>query len=111
MQTRQLPHTDLSVSRACFGCMTFGSQVEEGAAREIVDLCADRGINFLDTANAYNAGRSEEILGRLLKGRREKFVVASKVGVPTGEPAGVAPLSRRSIVENIEGSLRRLQTE
>ncbi len=111
METRKLPHTDLTVSRACFGTMTFGQQVDAAAAARIVDLCLDRGINFFDTANSYVKGQSETILGGILKGRRERVVLASKVGVKTGEPAGVAPLSRRSILENLDNSLRRLQTD
>src|ERR1043166_8787087 len=105
MEIRTLPHTDLSVSRACFGTMTFGSQTQDADAARIVDLCIDRGINFFDTANAYNKGASETILGKILKGRRKRYVVASKVGVPTGDPPGAAPLSRQSILANIEGSL------
>ena len=111
METRRLPHTDLTVSRACFGTMTFGEQVDAEAAARIVDLCLDRGVNFFDTANAYTEGRAETILGGILKGRRNRVVLASKVGVKTGEPAGVPPLSRKSITVNLENSLRRLQTD
>jgi aryl-alcohol dehydrogenase-like predicted oxidoreductase len=111
MEYRELRGTDLRVSRACFGTMTFGGQVDEAAAAKIVDLCFDRGINFFDTANSYTEGRSETLLGRLLKGRREKVVLASKVGVKTGWPAGVPPLSRKSIRENLDASLKRLQTD
>ncbi len=91
--------------------MTFGGQTDEPTARRIVDICMDRGINFFDTANAYNKGQSEVILGNVLKGRRDRVILASKVGMKTGEPAGVSPLSRKSILANIEGSLRRLQTD
>ncbi len=111
MQTRTLPHTGLTVSRACFGTMTFGGQVDEAGAARIVDLCFDRGVNFFDTANAYTRGQSETILGKTLKGRRGRAVLASKVGADTGEPAGLSPLSRKSILENLENSLRRLQTD
>jgi aryl-alcohol dehydrogenase-like predicted oxidoreductase len=91
--------------------MTFGGQVDAAAAARLVDLCVDRGINFFDTANAYTNGQSETILGETLKGRRARVVVASKVGSPTGQPAGAAPLSRQSILENLDNSLRRLQTD
>src|SRR3954452_24753522 len=111
MQTRTLSHTGLTVSRACFGTMTFGGQVDETAAARIVDLCLDRGVNFFDTANSYTKTESERILGGILKGRRDRVVLASKVGVKTGEPAGVSPLSRKSIIENLDNSLRRLQTD
>jgi aryl-alcohol dehydrogenase-like predicted oxidoreductase len=111
MENRTLPHTGLTVSRACFGTMTFGGQVDETTAARIVDLCLDRGVNFFDTANSYTKTESERILGGILKGRRDRVVLASKVGVKTGEPAGVSPLSRKSILENLENSLRRLQTD
>jgi aryl-alcohol dehydrogenase-like predicted oxidoreductase len=91
--------------------MTFGGQVEEAAAGRIVDLCFERGINFFDTANSYTKTESERILGNLLKGRRDRVVLASKVGVKTGEPPDVSPLSRKSILENLDNSLRRLQTD
>jgi aryl-alcohol dehydrogenase-like predicted oxidoreductase len=91
--------------------MTFGGQTDEPTARRMVDLCLDRGINFFDTANAYTKGQSEAILGNVLKGRRDRVVLASKVGMKTGEPAGVSPLSKASILANIDASLRRLQTD
>jgi aryl-alcohol dehydrogenase-like predicted oxidoreductase len=111
MEKRTLSNTDLTVSRACFGTMTFGGQVDAGAAARIVDLCMDRGVNFFDTANSYTGGQSETILGGILKGRRDRVVLASKVGVRTGVPEGVSPLSRKSITENLDNSLRRLQTD
>jgi len=111
MQTRQLPHTDLTVSRACFGAMTFGGQTDEPTARRMVDLCMDRGINFFDTANAYTKGQSEIVLGNVLKGRRDKVILASKVGMANGFPADATPLSRKSILANIDASLERLQTD
>ncbi len=91
--------------------MTFGGQTDEPTARRMVDICMDRGINFFDTANAYNKGQSEVILGSVLKGRRHRVILATKVGMATGEPAGASPLSRKSILANIDASLRRLQTD
>ena len=111
MQTRTLPHTDLTVSRACFGNMTFGSQTDQAAATRIIDLCVDRGINFFDTANAYNTGRSETMLGEILKGRRSRFILASKVGFQPNEEGDSGPLSRRAILAAIDASLSRLQTD
>jgi 1-deoxyxylulose-5-phosphate synthase len=111
MQTRTLSHTDLTVSRACFGAMTFGGQTDEPTAARMIDLCLDRGINFFDTANAYTGGQSETVLGKLLKGRRDRVVLASKVGMKTGEPPDASPLSRKSILANIDASLRRLETD
>jgi 1-deoxyxylulose-5-phosphate synthase len=111
MQSRTLSHTDLTVSRACFGAMTFGGQTDEPTAARMIDICIDRGINFFDTANAYNKGQSEVILGNILKGRRNGLILASKVGMKTGEPPDASPLSRKSILANLDATLRRLQTE
>src|SRR5215467_596068 len=111
METRTLPHTGLTVSRACFGTMTFAPQTDEATAARMIDLCFDRGVNFFDTANVYNQGRSETILGNVLKGRRERAIVASKLGNKTGFPPGVPPLSRPSVLANIDASLQRLQTD
>jgi aryl-alcohol dehydrogenase-like predicted oxidoreductase len=111
MQTVTLPRTSLTVSRACFGAMTFGGQTDEPTARRMVDICMDRGINFFDTANSYNKGQSETMLGSVLKGRRDKVVLASKVGTPTGDPADASPLSKKSVLHNIDTTLRRLQTD
>jgi aryl-alcohol dehydrogenase-like predicted oxidoreductase len=110
METRALRNTGLTVSRACFGAMTFGSQTDSATAARMVDLCLDRGINFFDTANVYNDGRSETVLGETLKGRRGRVILASKVGSQPAEP-GAAPLSHSAILANIDGSLRRLQTD
>src|SRR5260370_28439930 len=110
METRKLPHTDLTVSRACFGAMTFGSQTDQATAARMVDLCLDRGVNFFDTANVYNNGASETILGEVLKGRRDRVILASKAGSQPAEP-DAAPLSRKAILANIDASLRRLQTD
>ena len=87
MEFLRLKNTDLNVSRVCFGAMTFGGQTAEADAARILDRCLDAGVNFLDTANVYTKGASETILGRLLKGRRDKVVLASKVRFPTGEGA------------------------
>ena len=110
METRTLPHTGLTVSRACFGTMTFGGQTDQRAAARIIDLAMDRGINFFDTANIYTDGRSETILGEFLKGRRDRVVLASKVGAQPASPEAPA-LARQTILANIDASLRRLQTD
>src|SRR5216683_2376312 len=107
MQTRILQHTDLEVSRACFGTMTFGSQVDETAAIRIVDRCLDLGVNFFDTANVYNHGASEAIVGKAFKGRRDKIVLASKVRGKMGDAPDESGLSRAAIERGIDDSLRR----
>src|SRR4030095_324427 len=111
MQTRTLGQTGLSVSPFTLGTMTIGSQVDEITARSMIDLCLERNVNFIDTANVYNNGTTETILGRILVGRRDKFVLASKVGIKMGEGAGEKGLSRAAIVKAIDESLRRLRTD
>jgi aryl-alcohol dehydrogenase-like predicted oxidoreductase len=109
MDTRKLFGTDLTVSRICFGTMTFGSQTDRAAAARMLDMCIDAGINFFDTANVYNAGESERITGELLGTRRRSVVLASKVGMRTGDlPAG---LKRDVIVRAVEDTLARLGTD
>ena len=111
METRTLKHTKLTVSRACFGTMTFGSQADEPASIRMIDLCFDRGVNFFDTANVYNKGLSETIVGKALKGRRDKIILASKVRGKMGEGPDESGLSKSAILRAIEESLRRLQTD
>jgi 1-deoxyxylulose-5-phosphate synthase len=91
--------------------MTFGSHTDEVMARRIVDLCFERGINFIDTANVYNLGRSEAIIGNLLKGRRSHAVLATKVGLKMGDDPRESGLSAASIMKSIDESLRRLQCD
>jgi 1-deoxyxylulose-5-phosphate synthase len=111
MDNVTLKHTSLDVSRICFGTMTFGGQTDAEAGGKMIDLCVDAGINFLDTANVYNSGASEEMLGRLLEGRRKDFVLASKVRNKMGDGVEMAGLSRAAIFRAIEDSLRRLKTD
>src|SRR5687768_17281645 len=111
MENRPLGTTNLTVSPLSLGTMTFGAQVDEPTAHAMVDLCLERGVNFIDTANVYNAGVTESILGRILAGRRDKVVRASKVGIKVGDAADEQGLSRAAIIKGIEGSLKRLQTD
>jgi 1-deoxyxylulose-5-phosphate synthase len=118
MQHVRLGNTGLQVSRICLGTMTFGLQVDEEKSRAILDHAADQGVTFLDTADAYplggdlsTVGRTEEILGRWLKGRRGDFVVATKCFVPVGPNPWDAGNSRRHILDAIDASLQRLQTD
>ncbi len=111
MERRRLTHTDLEVSRVCMGTMTFGSQTGVDAAAAMVEMCLERGIDFFDTANVYNQGRSEEILGEVLGDRRPEVVLASKVCNPMGDPVEYAGLARDAIRRGIDGSLRRLGTD
>jgi len=111
METRTLAHTDLTVSRACFGTMPFGTQADESDARRMFDLCIDRGINFFDTANSYNGGKAEAITGNVLKGRRDRVILASKVGFKVGDAADEQGHSRAAMRKAIDGTLQRLQTD
>ncbi len=111
LPSRTLRNTELHVSRACFGTMTFGSQVDESAAERILNECLEASINFLDTANIYNEGASEAMLGRLLKGRRGEVILASKVRGKMGDGPDQSGLSRAAIERAIDESLRRLQTD
>jgi len=108
MQRRTLKGTDLEVSRACLGTMTFGGQASEEESRRILDCALDAGMNFIDTANVYAGGESERLLGKLLQGRRD-VLLASKIGMKVGdEPPG---LSHCALIAAVENSLRRLRTD
>lgn len=118
METATVGRTGLRVSRLCLGTMLFGSQCDEPAAVAVLDEAADLGIDFLDTADVYpvppdlaTAGRSEEILGRWLRGKRDRVVVATKCGSRVGPGPNDAGGSRRHVVAACEASLRRLQTD
>ena len=111
MEFRNLPKTGLRVSRLAFGTMTFGAQTDEATAQRIVDCCLDAGINFIDTANVYNRGAAEIIVGKTLKGRRDKVILASKVRGKMGDAPDEAGLSRAAIRKAIDASLARLGTD
>jgi 1-deoxyxylulose-5-phosphate synthase len=118
MQHVRLGRTGLQVSRICLGTMTFGLQIDEPSSRAVLDKAADLGVTFLDTADAYplggdlsTAGRTEEIVGRWLQGRRADYVVATKCFAPMGRNRWDMGNSRRHIMDAIDASLRRLQTD
>lgn len=111
MMIVSLPGTALQVSRLCMGTMTFGSQVDEAGSLAMVNMTLDAGINFFDTANVYNAGRSEEIMAKAMAGRRDKFVLATKVRGKMGDGPDEQGLSRAAILKQCDESLRRLKTD
>jgi 1-deoxyxylulose-5-phosphate synthase len=118
MQHVRLGRTGLQVSRICLGTMTFGLQVDEDASRAILDRAAGAGVTFLDTADVYplggdltTAGRTEEIVGRWLRTKRSDYVVATKCFGPMGRNRWDMGNSRRHIMDAIDASLRRLQTD
>jgi len=118
MRHVRLGRTGLPVSRLCLGTMTFGLQCDEPASRAILDRAAEGGITFLDTADVYplggtpeTVGRTEEILGRWLRGRRHEFIVATKCSGATGARSWDRGLSRKHVLDAIDASLKRLQTD
>ena len=113
MEYRNLGRSGVRVSPLCLGTMMFGGATDEADARRIIDRAAGIGVNFLDTADTYNEGRSEEIVGRAIEGRRDAFVVATKVANPVAPGAGPNErgLSRAWVMRAAEASLRRLNTD
>jgi len=119
LEYRQLGYTGVRVSALALGTMTFGGrgkfalvgETEVDEARRIFDRALDGGINFIDTADVYSDGRSEEIVGELIKGRRDEIVLATKVRFAMGDGQNDAGLSRRYLLRACEASLRRLGTD
>ena len=111
----RLGRTGMKVSRICLGCMSFGNQqawmLEIDRARPILEKAFDLGVNFFDTANVYSNGRSEEILGEVFKDRRSDVILATKVYSEMGKGPNERGLSRLHIIQQIEGSLKRLRTD
>ena len=111
MKTKLLGRTGISVSELCFGTMSFGGDADEVTSAAMYRMVREAGINFFDTANEYNKGRSEEILGRLMKSHRDDLVIATKCFNPTGPDINARGANRRHVVQAVENSLRRLQTD
>ncbi len=120
MEQRPIPNTTLRVSTLCLGTMTFGTPVPEAEAITLTHWALDHGVNFIDTANMYEGyarrvgsagGVGEEILGKALRGRRERAVIATKVGMKIGPTDADEGLSRAHILREIDRSLARLQSD
>lgn len=112
MNYRFLGKTGLRVSEFCLGAMTFGREADEETSRQIMNRFVEAGGNFIDTADVYSGGISEEIVGRWLKDKsRDELVIATKVRFPMGEGPNDAGLSRKHILAGVENSLRRLGTD
>lgn len=111
MQTALLGKTGVKVSRLALGTMSFGGEADEATAAAIFHRARELGVNFFDTADVYNQGRSEEILGRLIAPCRDEVVLASKGYFPTGTDANGSGASRYHLVRAVEASLRRLGTD
>jgi aryl-alcohol dehydrogenase-like predicted oxidoreductase len=111
MRYRTLGSSGMRVSELCLGTMMFGDQTAEAEAGRIVGHALDHGVNFIDTADQYASGRSEEIVGRLIKSTRVQWVLATKVGNPMGPGTINQGQSRRHITAACEASLKRLGTD
>src|SRR5919198_1949276 len=113
MTLRNFGRTGVRVSPLCLGTMMFGSNgnTDHDDSVRIIHRALDAGINFVDTADVYSAGESEEILGKALRGRRDDVVLATKFFMPMGEDPNRRGGSRRWIARAVEDSLRRLSTD
>ncbi len=111
MQLRRLGNSGLAVSAIGLGGNTFGATVDGDAAVAVIRHAIDQGVTFIDTANSYSNGRSEELIGKAVAGRRDDVVLATKVGWSVPDDRKGGRLSRRWIMEAVEGSLRRLGTD
>ena len=111
MDFRFLAGTGVRVSRLGFGTMSFGGDADAATSKALFAACRDAGINFFDTADVYNKGRSEEILGGLIASCRDEVVIASKAYFPTSKDVNARGSSRYHLVRAVEASLKRLNTE
>jgi len=111
MEYRSLGRSGVKVSPLCLGTMMFGGPTDEPTAGRIVARAREQGINFIDTADGYTGGRSEEVVGRAIKADRSWWVLATKCANPTGQGPNARGLSRRHLQHAVEASLRRLDTE
>ncbi len=111
MQYVKFGNAGIEVSKLCLGCMDFAVRLDEQVAARVVDTALDQGINFLDTADSYKQGESEEVLGRILKGKRDQIILATKFWVRMYDRPNGGGCSRVHLMQAVEDSLRRLQTD
>lgn len=111
MDYRAFGRTGMQVSSLGLGTMSFGADADEAESRAMLSMARDAGLNFIDTADVYAGGRSEEVLGRLLEGMRDEVVLASKAYFPTGPLPNQRGGHRYHLVRAVEASLRRLRTD
>jgi aryl-alcohol dehydrogenase-like predicted oxidoreductase len=108
---RNLGKSGLKVAPIVLGSMMFGGPTDEPTSRRIIDQARERGVNFIDTADVYNDGRSEEVVGRAVAGERDRWIIATKLAGPRGPGPNQRGLSRKWMFEAVEASLRRLGTD
>jgi aryl-alcohol dehydrogenase-like predicted oxidoreductase len=113
MEYRLIGSTGVKISRLAFGAMSLGGEADEATSKQLFERCLEAGINHFDTADVYNGGESEQILGRLTAaaGCRDRIVLASKAYFPTGKDVNARGSSRYHLVRAVEASLRRLATD
>ncbi|PSO34281.1 aldo/keto reductase [Bradyrhizobium sp. MOS002] len=111
MQYRQLGRSGLKVSPICLGTMMFGGPTDEATSKRIIAKAHEAGINFIDTADAYSKGASEEVVGRAIGNNRHAWVLATKLANPMGEDPNRVGLSRRWVLQAADESLKRLGTD
>jgi aryl-alcohol dehydrogenase-like predicted oxidoreductase len=111
MKYRKLGKTGVQVSHLSLGTNNFGGQVDERTSIQIINKAVDMGINAIDTANIYTGGKSEEIIGKALKGNRDQILLCTKVGMDAGPAPNQSGLSRKHIFWQVSKSLERLQTD
>lgn len=110
-EIRRLGDSGLRVSQLCLGTMLFGGQTDEAEAGRMVEAAREAGINFVDTADVYGAGDSERVTGKLIAGDRDNWVLATKLGNPSGKDPNQRGSGRKSIMQAVDGSLARLGTD
>jgi aryl-alcohol dehydrogenase (NADP+) len=111
MEYRALGRSGLKVSKLCLGTMMFGGATDEPTSARIIASAREQGVNFIDTADQYNAGKSEEVVGRAIARARDYWVLATKLANPWGNGPNEVGLSRKWVMQAVEGSLKRLGTD
>ena len=111
MNYKKMNGTGIKVSEMCLGTMMFGSQTSKEDSLKIINFAIENGVNFIDTADAYNAGESERIVGEALEGRREEIILATKVRFKVGDEVNNSGLNRRHILKQVDNSLKNLRTD
>ncbi|OYQ91266.1 NADP-dependent oxidoreductase [Citrobacter freundii] len=111
MEYRYLGRSALKVSPLCLGAMMFGGETDEATSKQIIDRASEQGVNFIDTADVYHAGKSEEIVGRAIASQRDKWVIATKFGFPFAQGVNDQGQSRKWIYQSVDASLRRLGSD
>src|ERR1700751_3029430 len=110
MPYRQLGRSGLKISPICLGTMMVGGPTDEATSSRIAAKAREAGINFIDSADAYNGGKSEEVVGRAISNRRSNWILATKLANPIGDDPNHGGLSRRWVLQAAEASLKRLGT-